>query len=1358
MKKDKIILYEANETIFSHNGICILRPISCFINRSLIEYGYDLDMTYPIDDGERWKELKEDRIIKANGQLFRIVYINKSVIESTIEVYAKHIFFDLQRNFIEGTNVVSKNGNTALGQLLGATSYQHNFTGYSDIATVSNLNCTRKNVLDALIGDENSFINRWQGEFDVDNFNLKFMEQVGEDRGYKIKYGKNLTGLTVKTDFMEIVTRIRPIGFDGIELPDGNKYVDSANINNYSMPIIKEFKYENVKWTGSLNYKEEENDASTIFNDLSLAQAELRRLATLEFTDNEVDLPKVTCEINFVDLSTTEEYAHFQNLTKVSLGDIVTIEHLPLGIHMKARCISYKYDCLKEEYEEITIGHYVKNFFTETTNTNNKLENVDTNISEEIQSVYAQAVEKMTELMNKGLNGYVVVNNNEILIMDTEDKTTAKNVWRFNSAGIAFSSTGYNGDFIVGMTMDGHINGALITAGSINADMLEAGTITTRELAVEIQETIRGAMTEENTQAMITANLNQFESNLSQTFITQENASKQIQDATEVAVQEATSSIVGSAVEQAMQNVNDQLGNKLNEYTTDVLTPTLQDAMANTLNTSKEYVVQVIADYYTKEETNSIISQTREQIELGVSTTYETKESATVKIGEAVNGITVGATNRVFGTATGKSYRFTGISNDIWTAYDISPDISNKDVVVSFEYDINAVFQIGATLKFQSQYLSTSNVVTYSPTYEFINSDTYQIINKTGQKVSFNARWDSLQQDAKFRFRADGVTGDFTIRKAQIKVGNKITEWSIAPEDIETNANIYTINQLLNYYTKQQTDSRINVLKDEINLNVSSTYETKQGVETTINGVYNTINNIKIGGTNLLLGTDEAKTIKGNNNKEQSVNLYDVINNDEHFCDLETGEFVLSFDYEFVDGASGSFKIQTDGRFDASLGEQSDYTVDLSDMINFSQSGATTTTTIYELVDENGNNIVDENENIIADINITTIGTSFKGHASKVVTLTENATKGFKGVKLVGKNLTGNVIISRMKLEKGNKETDWCDSSEDIKGYTNSKLTEYYTKTETDSRIDILRDEINISVSTTYTKTEVDKMLGDVNQTIYNMEEQIKSGEIFISDEAIISAVGEYVSKEIGKVDSATRSYFEGIADDIHAEMNGLSSMVSNNIGSDALTSQMKVKLVSEYKDALATYNKIKSMYAELGDSSFNNLITSLNTAQSELASVINTINSTITTTDETGLANVLTKFNAFYDIAETLSEAIINSVTINTKETKTEVTQLKDSYNIAISQIEGVQGNINTVMTSFNFASDGLTIKSSANASKYIKLDNDSLDFIDGGSIVAQISNSSLLITDAQVLNQLIIGNIKIHPSGKGGLMFTYQ
>ena len=1053
MKKEKIILYKSTETVFTHNGIRVLKPLQCTINRNLVDYTYDLDMVYPIDDTGYWKDIIEDRIIKANGQLFRIVHTDKSVIDNSITIYAKHIFFDLQKNFIEDTNVVVKNGNIALAQLLGATSFQHNFTGYSDIAKQNNFRCVRQNVLDALLGDQDtSFINRWGGEFDVDNFNIKMVNQVGSDKGYKIKYGRNLTGLNFRTDYTNIITRIRPVGFDGIDLGDNN-YVDSPNINNYSMPIIREMKYEHVKWSGSPNYEapdeNDEDDNSVVFDDLELARAELRRLASLEFTENEVDLPEINCEVNFVELSNTEEYSQFRNLEKISLGDIVTIEHKPLDINIKARCISYVYDCLKQQYESIEIGHCQKNFFRETLNTNEKMENNDFDISEEIQSVYAQAISKMTEMMNNSMNGYVVLTNSEILIMDSPNKKEAKNVWKFNSSGIAHSSTGYDGEYTVGMTMDGHINGALITAGSIKGDMIEAGTITTRELAVEIQTTINSAMTQETTQALITANLNQFESNLSQTFITEEEATKQIQDATEVAVEQATQEIVNTSVERAMESVNDQLDNKLSDYTTNTMNPTLQQAMQETLQDSKDYVVEVTGNYYTKSDTDSIISQTREQIELGVSSKYETKENTSIKITEAIDGVTVGAINRVFGTAEEKTFTFNGGSNHNHDFYEISTDIADKEVIISFEYDLEATVENGSQLRYETRYASTSNVITYIG-YNFLLWKSPQKISLKNQKFSFKTTHNAMKQDAFMRIRSDGVAGKFTIRKAQIKVGNKVTEWSIAPEDIESNANNYTIQQLKSYYTKTQTDSRINIMKEEINLGVSSLNESLVKIETNVN-------NMQISGRNIH-GNSAPSVVKGTEgwrlSGDGSLSLIDETNAPEGKAikwvantDGVNGFYNYNKSTEIIKGKrySSSFWIKASRSMKVNCGCEKGGTKNIDVTTSWQKITHTFTANDYQY--------------------------------SAFVFYVNNASTVIK---------KGDTIyVHSIKLEEGDKPTEWSYAPEDISSNVSksisSTIANYYTKTETDSKINVAKESIELGVSNKYeTITNVETKIGAI--------------------------------------------------------------------------------------------------------------------------------------------------------------------------------------------------------------------------------------------------------------------------------------
>ena len=403
-----IKLFEYNEVEFNSNGIKILSPTSVKIKRSLFDYEFQLEMCHPLND--KGLEIKEDRIIqytdeKMGTQYFRIENIRKSLHE--VEVTANSIFFDLNKNFIEDVNVVNKSGNMAIVQLLNATTYSHNFSGNSNIAVKNNLRCIRKNVVSALLGSEdNTFINRWGGELDIDGFSFKINDRIGEDNGYSITYGKNLKGLDLKLDMANVVTKIRPVGFDGLEIE--GKYVDSPYINRYAMPIIKEYKYENVKWTGSPNYEEKQDDDSFIFDSKLDAQNKLIELATLEFTKNEIDLPNLTVDVDFIELSQTEEYKKLsmQFLQQLSIGDTVHIRKKPLILNFSARCIDYIYDGLKHCFESITIGCYTKNFFTQTQDNNEKIES---DVIEGLNDVITDALinnnKHLNDVINNALGG-----------------------------------------------------------------------------------------------------------------------------------------------------------------------------------------------------------------------------------------------------------------------------------------------------------------------------------------------------------------------------------------------------------------------------------------------------------------------------------------------------------------------------------------------------------------------------------------------------------------------------------------------------------------------------------------------------------------------------------------------------------------------------------------------------------------------------------------------------------------------------------------------------------------------------------------------------------------------------------------
>ena len=84
------------------------------------------------------------------------------------------------------------------------------------------------------------------------------------------------------------------------------------------------------------------------------------------------------------------------------------------------------------------------------------------------------------------------------------------------------------------------------------------------------------------------------------------------------------------------------------------------------------------------------------------------------------------------------------------------------------------------------------------------------------------------------------------------------TKANNAKSEAIKSANNTLTSTISNYYTKAQTDSQINIAKEAINLGVSTNYETKKNVESKVQNVISTVNNIKIGGRNLILN---SKTI-----------------------------------------------------------------------------------------------------------------------------------------------------------------------------------------------------------------------------------------------------------------------------------------------------------------------------------------------------------------------------------------------------------------------------------------------------------------------------------------------------------------
>lgn len=195
---------------------------------------------------------------------------------------------------------------------------------------------------------DNSFISRWGGEITRDNFHLHHAPRRGKDRGVVIRDRKNLTGYESALDFSTVTTRILPVGYDGLLLPD--LYVDSPRIHDYLTPRIRVIRYGDVKAIKDPD-KPGEDELP-----LNQAHAELRRLAREEFSANRIDEPTASYKVSFADLASTREYADLAALETVFLGDTVTVRHSDLGIALSARVMAYDYNPLTGSYISVELG------------------------------------------------------------------------------------------------------------------------------------------------------------------------------------------------------------------------------------------------------------------------------------------------------------------------------------------------------------------------------------------------------------------------------------------------------------------------------------------------------------------------------------------------------------------------------------------------------------------------------------------------------------------------------------------------------------------------------------------------------------------------------------------------------------------------------------------------------------------------------------------------------------------------------------------------------------------------------------------------------------------------------------------
>ena len=502
------ILYEAKTSDFTGNGTGFLKDATECTVKEVRNGTFELTLKYP-ENGVYADKLTEDAIIKAkpnnkdNDQLFRI-YKSGKTIAGVNTFYAEHISYELNSNPICQPVIEGKNPQQAIEQVLSQAAVPNNYTAWSDIQTrnstgVDDVISVRK----MLGGVEGSILDTWGGEYQFDNFTIKLWKSRGKDTGETIRYGKNLITAEQEKNIANTVTAIFP-------------YARYKKDETSEEEILVKLSEGIIKTPNADRYarlKCEPVDFSDKFKDgVVITEDMLRKVATA-YAQSGIDEPSISIKASFQDMNKIKGNENLATFNSIDLCDIVTVIIEKLDIDVKAKVVSYTYNVLKERAENVEIGktrtNITKQITAESKEQADRIIKTAT-FSEKLEASLKQRIADATVAITGNSGGYVVLyppeNPQEIFVMDTPDTKTAKNVWRWNKAGLGHSSNGVNGPFNVAIQQDGTIIADFIGAGELDGMLIKAGTVKAESLSVEYKQSVTTKAQELADQAESNAN------------------------------------------------------------------------------------------------------------------------------------------------------------------------------------------------------------------------------------------------------------------------------------------------------------------------------------------------------------------------------------------------------------------------------------------------------------------------------------------------------------------------------------------------------------------------------------------------------------------------------------------------------------------------------------------------------------------------------------------------------------------------------------------------------------------------------------------------------------------------------------
>lgn len=389
-----------------------------------------LEFSYP-SSGTNAHEIQLRRIIECKAdpyrqtQYFRILSIDIKI-DGAMDIYAKHIIYDLRNIYVRDVTYAAAHPSVEDFQKhINGYLYDYLYAGFgtgsgdqafyssgsfrynlsNDITLPSSEEFFDKIGIDEFTdfadvifsSNEGSVLSALSGEIEFDRYNIIHKKNIGQKTGYRIEYGKNLTGFTYTSDTQRLYTDIMPYwkgtikDTDGIIKENYIRYITDPNdttvkhikFYNYDMDLPafrNDFGYGMMlsqRFIPIYYYDTQGNkkrftytkilpvDITEIYNGIYGIDSDGTPIKKPSREDvaicgmyyaivNGLGKPSLSMSIDFVDLK--KENSPFSEVYKLLLGDIITINNYIVNVSGEAEVVSTTYNILTDRYESIELG------------------------------------------------------------------------------------------------------------------------------------------------------------------------------------------------------------------------------------------------------------------------------------------------------------------------------------------------------------------------------------------------------------------------------------------------------------------------------------------------------------------------------------------------------------------------------------------------------------------------------------------------------------------------------------------------------------------------------------------------------------------------------------------------------------------------------------------------------------------------------------------------------------------------------------------------------------------------------------------------------------------------------------------